>query len=182
MNMATKTLRPACLVVFLALVATALGGSDPATVSITATVDTYVEWADHSPAIAAGDWSGTVTGHVTGLNVTITATKALTLYSNANVTITPTTTLHSGILTNGTDTLTTSYKITGDVGTQDTSYKAAGSGSGEFFNASNTYTVTHVPGDGSYTVNLLPKAVSPADKAVNSGDYTCNVVLTASWS
>ena len=176
--MAKKALRPACVVIFLVLAATALGGSDPATVSITATVDTYVEWADHSPAILAGDWSG----HITGLNVTITVTKALTLYSNANVTITPTTTSNSGILTNGADTLTTSYKITGDVGTPDPTYKAAGTGSGEFFNVSNTYTVTHVAGDGSYTVNLLPKAVSPANKAVNSGDYTCNVVLTASWT
>jgi hypothetical protein len=165
------------LVVFLALAATAWGGSDPATVSITAAVDTYVEWSDHSPAIAAVDWSG----HITGLNVTITATKALTLYANTTVTITPTTTLNSGILTNLTDTLTTSYKITGDVGTPDPTYKAAGTGSGEFFNVSNTYTVTHVAGDGSYTVNLLPKAVSPGNKALNSGDYTCNVVLTASW-
>ena len=166
------------IVAFLVIAAVAHGGSDPATVSITATVDTFAEWSDDSPVIAADDWSG----HITGINATITVTKALTLYANVNVTITPTTTLNDGILTNGTDTLTTSYKITGDVGTPDATWKAAGTGAGEFFNVSNTYSVAHTAGDGSYAVNLLVQAVSPADKAANSGDYTCNVVLTAAWS
>lgn len=163
----------ACLV----LATVASGGSDPATVSITATVDAFAEWADHSPTIAAADWSG----HIADSSTPITVTKALTLYTNVNVTITPTTTVNSGILTNGSATLTTSYQITGDVGTPDAGWKAAGTDPGEFFNAANTYAVTHVSGTGSYTINLLSQASSPAP-APNSGNYTCNVVLTASWT
>ena len=158
-----------CLVLAgcLVLVPMALGGSDSATVSITATVDAFAEWGDHSPTIAAGDWSG----HINSASSTITVTKALTLYTNVNVTITPTTTLNNGILTNGSQTLTTSYKITGNVGSPDSSWKVAGTGSGQFFNVSNTYSVTHVGGTGSYTINLLSQASSPAP-ASDSGDYT----------
>jgi len=57
----------------------------------------------------------------------------------------------------------------------------AGTGSGEFFNVGNTYSVVHTSGDGSYAVNFLVQAVSADDKAPDSGDYTCGVTLTASW-
>ena len=169
--------------VCLGLAALAIGGTSVATVSITATVDSFAEWSSPTPSIGAGDWTGGASGHVAATDTTITVTKVLTLYGNVETTITPTTTSNDGILTNGTETLTTSYKITGDVGGGgDALYKDAGTGAGEFFNASNAYTVTHTPGDGSYTVNLLVKAVSAADKAVDSGYYTCNVVLTAEWT
>jgi hypothetical protein len=164
--------------VVLMLAQTASAASAPASVSITATVDTFAEWANASPAIVAGDW----TGHVGAVNQTRTASKALTLYANVTITLTPTGGTNLGILTNiGADTLATSYMITGDATPLDIAYKPAGTGAGEFFAAANTYTVTHVAGDGSYAINLLVQAVSPNDRAPDAGDYTCGVTLTASW-
>ncbi|HVT82224.1 MAG TPA: hypothetical protein VHM90_16395 [Phycisphaerae bacterium] len=151
-------------------------GSVGATVSITATVDVFAEWDDAAPVVIAGDWDG----HVTAVNQTRNVTAALTLYSNGNVTITPTAGANSGILTSGGHTLTTSYKLTGDVTVPDVAYHAAGSAAGQFFDVANTYSITHLAGVGSYAVNLLVKAVSPAT-APDSGDYTCGVVVTASW-
>jgi len=181
--MCLKALPFVVVAVCLGLAALAIGGTSVATVSITAHVDSFAEWSAATPSIGAGDWSGGAGGHVAATNATITVTKALTLYANVETTIKPTTTSNDGILTNGNETLTTTYKITGDVEDGgDGTYKVAGDGAGEFFNASNAYTVTHTPDDGSYTVNLLVKAVSAANKAVNSGDYICNVVLTAEWT
>lgn len=161
----------------------AWAGSDAAAVGITATVDTFAEWSDASPTIAAADWDGGSSGHLAAVGTTLTVTKALTLYANVNVTIAPTGTANSGILTH-TDpnyTLTTSYKVTGDVSDGDGSYLDAGTGAGEFFEASNDYSLTHSAGDGSYAINLLVKAVGETAKADESGNYTCTVTLTASW-
>ena len=163
--------------VVLMLVPTASAGSAPAVVSITATVDSFAEWANPSPGIGAENW----TGHVGAVNQTRTATLALTLYANVTITLTPTGSTNSGILTNGAETLSTSYQITGDVTDPDIAYMPAGTGSGEFFEATNTYTVTHAAGDGSHGINLLVQAVSPDNRAPDAGDYTCGVTLTASW-
>ena len=165
------------LAVCFLLPSVALGGSAAATVSITATVDTFAEWADASPTIAAADWNG----HITAVDQTRTVTEAMTLYANVTTTLTPTSGTNTGILTSGTETLTTSYQIQGDVTVPDSAYMAAGTGEGQFFEATNTYTVTHSAGDGSYAISFMAQAVSPADRAPDSGDYTCGVVLTASW-
>ena len=159
----------------------ARAGSDAAAVGITATVDTFAEWSDASPTIAASDWSGGASGHLAAVSTTLTYTKALTLYANVTTTLAATGTTNSGILTNGSYTLTTSYQIQGDVTVPDSAYMAAGSGGGEFFEGSNTYTVTHTPGDGSYAINLLAKAVGQTTKADEAGNYTCTVTLTGSW-
>ncbi len=147
------------------------------TVTITATVDTFAEWADATPAIVATDWDG----HITAVDQTRTASLALTLYANVTSTVTPTAGTNSGILTTGTETLTTSYKVTGDVTVPDGDYMAAGTGVGDFFEETNTYSVTHLAGDGSYALTLGVQAVSPADRAPDAGDYSCGVVLTATW-
>lgn len=152
------------------------GSAPPATVSITATVDGFAEWANTTPTIAAADWSG----HITQANQTQTVSLANTLYTNVDTTITPTAGTNSGILTNGSQTLTTAYQITGNVDTPDSGYKAAGTSAGQFFNAGNTYALTHVSGTGTYTVNLLAQMSSGAI-APDAGDYTCTVILTASW-
>ena len=167
------------IAVGLMLGQTAWAGSAPAVVSITATVDSFAEWANASPAIVAADWSA----HIGAVNQTQTVTKALTLYANVTITLTPTGSTNSGILTNGTDTLSTSYKITGDVTVPDAAYKVAGTAEGEFFATvpANTYTVTQVAGDGSYAISLSVQAVSPNNRAPDSGDYTCGVTLTAGW-
>jgi hypothetical protein len=159
----------------LLIPAMAHAGSTVTTITITATVDGFAEWASSTGTIAASDFSG----HITAANQSVTASLPNTLYSNITTTITPTTGAHSGVLTNGTQTLTTAYQITG-VDTPDSSYKPADATSGDFFDVANTYTLTHVSGTGSYTVNLLAQATSGA-LAPDSGNYTCGVVLTASW-
>jgi hypothetical protein len=150
-------------------------GSTVTTISITATVDGFAEWASSTGTIAASDFSG----HITAANQSVTASLANTLYTNITTTITPTAGAHSGVLTNGTQTLTTAYQITG-VDTPDSAYKLADATSGDFFDVANTYTLTHSSGTGSYTVHLLAQASSGA-LAPDSGNYTCGVVLTASW-
>ena len=152
-------------------------GSTGATVSITGTVDGFAEWASATPAILAADWDG----HITAVDTPQTVTKALTLYTNIDVTITPTAGAHSGILTNGAQTLLTNYKLTGSVDSPDAAYKAAGTGAGQFFNVTNTYALTHVPGTGSYTVNLVVQMQSQTGVAPDAGNYTAGVVLTAAW-
>ena len=166
--------------VVLMLAPTASAGEAAASVTITAAVDSFAEWAVAAPAIAADAWDDDAT--ITSVDQAITATLALTLYANVATTLTPSST-GTGILTYGTETLSTSYMITGDVTDFDTGYLAAGTASGQFFATSpaNTYTVAHTPGDGSHAINLLVKAVSPADRAPDAGDYICNVTLTASW-
>jgi len=171
------------VVVFFVSAAVALAGTDDAVVSMTATVDAAAEWADPTPTIAAGDWTGSVDGTtISQVGEDLTVTKALTLYTNVDVTLTQAGTTNSGILTNGTETLTTSYQIQGDVDTPDAAYKAAGTGVGEFFNAANTYTVTHVSGDGTYAINLLVLAESDDVQAEDSGNYTASITITATWS
>jgi hypothetical protein len=150
-------------------------GSTATTITITATVDAFAEWASATGTIAASDF----TGHITAANQSVTATLANTLYSNVTTTITPTAGASSGVLTSGSQTLTTAYELTG-VDTPDSSYKAADATSGDFFAVANTYTLTHVSGTGTYTVNLLAKASSGA-VAPDSGNYSCGVVLTAAW-
>jgi len=169
----------------LVFASTAWAGNDVATVGMTATVDSFAEWSVAAPTIAVGDWTGSVDGtSINGAGEDLTVTKALTLYANATVTLTQAGTTNSGILTEPTnsDTLTTSYQIQGDVGTPDSAYKAAGSETGQFFNTSNTYTVTHTPGDGSYAINLLVKAESDDAAASDAGDYAASLTITATWS
>ena len=158
-------------------------GTDNCVISMTATVDGVAEWADATPSIAAGDWTGTVSGTtISVVGEDLNVTKALTLYTNVDVSLSQTGSTNSGILTQGVETLTTSYQITGDVDTPDAAYKAAGAGAGEFFNVGNTYTVTHVSGDGMYTVNLLVLAESDDGATEDAGDYTAGVTITATWT
>ena len=170
------------VVVFFASAGVAFAATDDAVVSMTATVDSFAEWADPTPTIAAGDWTGSVDGTtISQVAEDLTVTEALTLYTNVDVTLSQAGTANSGILTNGVETLTTSYQMQGDVDTPDAAYKAAGAGVGEFFNASNTYTVTHVSGDGLYTINLLVQAESDDTQAEDAGNYTASVTITATW-
>jgi len=169
---------------FVLLSSVAWAGTDDTVVSMTATVDSFAEWEDAAPVIASGNWTGSVDGTtINQAGEDLTVTKAMTLYANANVTLTQAGTTNAGILTEpgNSDTLTTSYQIQGDVDVPDGAYKAAGSGAGEFFEASNTYSVTHTPGDGSYAINLLVKAESDDVAASDAGDYVASLTITATW-
>jgi hypothetical protein len=153
-------------------------GSVATVITLTGTVDAFAEWDAGTQTITAANW----TGHITAVNQSRTVTGAYHLYTNVTVTITPTGSTNSGILTNGTQTLVTEYQITGGVDTPDVGYKVAGTGGGQFFEAAaNHYHLTHVSGTGVYDVNLLARMSSPAASAPDSGDYTCGVTLTATW-
>jgi hypothetical protein len=160
----------ACL---LALPAISFAGSTATTVTMTATVDEFVEWSTASTTIAAVDWDG----HITALNQTRTATTVnLTLYSNADVAITPSSSLNAGVLTHAAgDTLATSYKLTGDIDVPDVAYSDAA-----VFTAAS-YPLTHVANDGAYAITLDIQATSSAVNAPDAGDYTANIILTATW-
>jgi hypothetical protein len=164
--------------------AVAWAASDDTTVDSTATVDEFAEWADASPSIGVGDWTGSVGGTtINQVEESLTALKALTLYTNVNVTLSAAGGANDGIATEPTndDTLATSYKIAGDVGTPDSVWKAAGTGAGQFFNISNTYLVTHTPVDGQYIISLSVQLESASGRAHDAGNYTCSVTLTATW-
>jgi hypothetical protein len=181
--MSRKFLLGAAILASLALIPFTAwaGGTDATNVTVNATVDAFAEWADHAPVIDKdADWDG----HITAVNTAQHATKALVIYTNSNVTIAPTAGAHSGILTNGTQTLVTQYKLTGaDLSTTaDSSWKNAGTASGEFFDsANNAYAITHVSGTGSYTVTLNVQMTSQTNQAPDAGDYTAGLTLTASW-
>jgi len=179
------------IVVCFALVGTAFAaGNDVTTVGMTATVDEFAEWGDVEGVytIAADEWTNGVEGStISAVGMNLTVTKELTLYANANVTLSQAgdATNNSGILTKGVgvDTLTTSYQIRGDVGTPDTAYKAADAVADPlgFFAAANTYTVTHTSGVGSYAINLMVQAESDDEAADDAGPYTAGLTITATW-
>lgn len=166
------------LAVCLAIFPATLQATDvTTTVGITATVDPFAEWDAANQTIAAADFDA----RITGVNQTRTATKTFALYMNTNVTITPSAGANSGILTLAGETLTTQYRITGDVTVPDVAYKLAGAAAGQFFEGTNTYAITHVAGDGAYDVTFSVQASSPAAEAPDAGNYTCGVVLTATF-
>lgn len=173
----------AAFLMLACLTASAEDGTHDAVVTLTAHVEQFAEWADTTPDLVAGDFTGSGDGTtINHVGEFVTATKVMTLYANEDVTITAAATTNGGIATEPTnsDTLTTSYKITGDVaGSAD--YLLAGAGVGQFFNGGNTYVVTHVPNDGAYTINLGVKLETDTDRAHDAGDYTCQITLTATW-
>lgn len=153
-------------------------GSVATVITLTGTVDSFAEWDAGTHSILASDWSG----HITAVNQSRTVSKTYKLYTNVTVTLTPTGTTNSGILTNGTQTLTTEYKLTGNIdGGGDADYKVAGTNAGQFFHSANEYTITHVSGTGAYDVTLGARMSSPTASAPDSGNYTCGVTLTAAW-
>ena len=163
----------------LAFASTAWAATDDEVIGITGAVDTFADWSSgNNTTIASGDFSSTV--NLTGEDITVS--RPLALYANVTVTITATGTANSGIATNGTDTMTTSYKLTGaEITTPDAAWKAAGTAAGEFFNVSNSYEVVHTGGDGAYSVTLEVQLESADTRAQDAGDYTCQVTLTATW-
>ena len=164
----------ACLL--FAPMALAGGSGTNTTVTVNATVDQFFEWRDSDPSITLANF--------TAVAQTKGSTVLLTVWTNVGAIITPSTSDgKSGVLTStGSDTLTTEYKMTGtDLGaTADVAWKS--SGVGGTFITGNTYTVQQVDGNGVYTMTVNAQATTSAAKANDAGSYTCQVVLTATWS
>jgi hypothetical protein len=158
----------ACLMLTPMLVRGA-GNDGTGSITVSATVDTFAEWDPTN--------TYTVTFATINSRSTASASRNLTLYANINCGITATAVTNSGVLTNGSYTLTTTYRISGD---------ASGDGNmlgtAAFFNAGNSYAVTHTPGDGQYTVTLEVDAAPPGTGAPEAGTYECELSLTATWS
>ncbi len=148
-------------------------GSTKANVAITARVEEFTEWADASPVIFEADWSGPISK----VNQQQTASKRVVLYTNADTVISARPGLNNGVLTQGSSTLDTAYRITGAVASPDQRFKPVG----EFFSPQNVYPVIHVVGTGVYAINLEVQMSSPPTAAPEPGLYTCGVTLTAGW-
>jgi hypothetical protein len=148
-------------------------GTVKANVTITARVDEFTEWADAAPVIFEADWSGALSQ----VNQQQTVSKRVILYTNADAVVSPRPGLNNGILTHGSYTLDTAYKLTGAVASPDQRFKPVG----EFFGAQNVYIVAHVAGTGAYALNLEVQMSSPPSAAPEQGLYTCGVTLTAGW-
>ena len=175
----TKTLCPLILAIATLLAGTrlALAGSVHTTISISARVERFAEWADPTPVILETDWSGPTNK----VNQNRIISKPVVLYTNTDSVISAKAGLNNGVLTRGDQTLKTAYEITGAVAAPDAAFKNAGIGYGEFFSAQNTYAITHQPGVGAYTINLVVQSTSPEKSAPDEGLYTCGVILTAEW-
>ena len=148
-------------------------GNVKTNVTITARVDEFTEWANTSQVVFEADWSG----HITKANQRQTVVRQVVLYTNADTVITARPGLNNGVLTQGTHTLDTAYRITGAVASPDRSFKPAYN----FFGPQNVYQVIHVPGTGAYALNLEVQMSSPPSAAPDEGLYTCGLTLTAGW-
>jgi len=149
------------------------GHSADATITITATVEAFAEWADAAPVVITSDWSGPLNR----MKQQQTVSRTLVLRTNTDTTITPSAGANHGVLTHEGHELATAYQMVGSVKSPDSSFKPAE----EFFSAGNRYQVEHSSGTGAYNIVLNVRGSTPADAAPDSGVYMCSVVLTATW-
>jgi hypothetical protein len=165
-----RTVLAACLML-TPMLARGAGSNSTGTITVNATVDTFAEWSSTTPVTINLGTINSMSG--------ATASHAFTLYSNVDCAIAGSTNAggNNGVLTSGSYTVPTRYRISGDV-TGSANLLAATA----FFDAGNTYAVDHVAGDGgSYSVTLEVEAL-PSGGAPESGSYTCGLTLVASWS
>jgi hypothetical protein len=146
------------------------------TITISARVDKFAEWADNAPIVIESDWPA-----INKVGQSRTISKALTLYTNTDAVITAQPGQNQGILTLGSETLHTAYRLTGKLANPDPAFKTAGPNPGEFFNSANAYRITHEHGVGAYPLKLDVQASNPSDTASEPGLYTCTIILTAEW-
>ena len=163
----------ACLL--LAPMALAGGSGTFTTVTVNAWVDQFFEWRDSDPSITPANFTASAQ--------TKDSDVLLTVWTNVGATITPTTADGKlGVLTSDHDTLTTEYKMTGaDLVTPDNAWKSSGA-AGTFNTGGNSYAVKLVDTTGIYTMTMNAQATTSATKANDAGSYSCQVVLTATWS
>jgi hypothetical protein len=172
-----KNLRFAVLAACLLVPSMALAGGSGTntTVTVNATVEEFFEWTDVAPSITLANFTASAQ--------TKSNTVLLTVWTNKGATITPSTADgKDAVLTKGTEILTTVYKMTGaDLVTPDNSWKTSGA-AGTFNTGGNSYTVQQAGGTGVYTMTMNAQATTSAVKANDAGAYSCQVVLTATWS
>jgi hypothetical protein len=149
-------------------------GDQPATCSISVTVNTIMEWAGNFSDIgltAISDQADAPEG-----------SQAQTLYTNCNLEISADITT-AARLSSATDSLVTKYKLSYD---GDGSTLTGGPG----VNTWTDYTtflsaasaVTHVNTDGAVNITLYVQASNPNGEVADAGSYTAVQTLTASWT
>ena len=146
---------------------------DPATCSISATVDDIMEWAGDFPAIDLGTMSSQAD--------VLTGNATQTLYTNGDVSITADNTATAELAVGG-DTLYTEYGLQydGDGASATGGANVAYAVYSSFVSTGSS--VTHISLDGGVDVTLQARASNAAGTQANSGVYTATQTLTASWA
>jgi hypothetical protein len=170
--MGMKSWMIAVLCLAMAIGVMAQPPDDTATCAISVTVGDIMEWSDHFPDIDLAT--------MTTQAAAPTGTQTTTLYTNGNVDITADNTDNSQ-LTDGTDTLVTSYSLA-----YDGNGVAATGGSSVAYTLHSSFlssasVVTHVSLDGAVIVTLGAMAQHDVGNVADAGDYTATQTLTASW-
>jgi hypothetical protein len=163
-----------CIFSLICVNALALPADVDATATISATVDSLMEWSGDFGAINIVDHIATQASVVTGSSM-------ITLYTNGDVTITADNTA-TAQLTLGSVTLVTEYRLeySGD-GASDTGGDTVDYTEYDQFLAVPS-AVTHISGDGAVDVTLRVRASNPAGNVADSGIYSATQTLTASWA
>ena len=149
-------------------------GDQPATCSISVTVNTIMEWAGNFSDIgltAISDQADAPEG-----------SQAQTLYTNCNLEIGADITT-AARLSSATDSLVTKYKLSYD-GDGSTLTGGAGVNTWTDYNEflSTASAVTHVNTDGAVNITLYVQASNPNGEVADAGSYTAVQTLTASWT
>jgi hypothetical protein len=174
--MSRKLFAKLLAVAFFMLPAAGQAGTSDNTVTVNGSVAQFAEWTATTATITIGTPLSSVGTPQTG-------SVNLTLYANKAVNITAAGGTNGGVLTEaGSATLTTKYKLTGlGLASPDVAYKLASAAAGNFFDAANSYAIDYQAGTGSYAVTLSVEMSAPSSAAPVSGNYTCDVVLTATF-
>lgn len=149
-------------------------GDQPATCSISVTVDTIMEWA--------GNFSDISLAAISDQADAPEGSQTQTLYTNCNLEISANNTT-AARLSSATDSLVTKYELSYD---GDGSTFTGGTGVGtwtdyiQFLNTASQ--VTHVNTDGAVNITLYVQASNPNGKVADAGSYTAIQTLTASWT
>ena len=175
-NSTVRTVLLAALVLLLnvEVLLAADPGDQPATCSISVTVNTMMEWAGNFSDIsltAIADQADAPEGSQTQ-----------TLYTNCNLEISADNTT-AARLSSAADSLVTKYKLTYD---GDGSAATGGSGVTSWTDystfLSSASAVTHVNTDGAVQISLYVQATNPAGRVPDAGSYNATQTLTASWT
>ncbi len=151
-------------------------GDDSATVDISVTVETIMEWSSATYAEIS-------LANITAYGDQPTGTRDMTLYTNCNLEISADNTAAAQLETASTsDTLVTEYNLS-----YDGDGAAATGGSSEAYAEYDAFlstasSITHVDNDGAVVATLGVRASNPSGEVADAGDYTATQTLTASWT
>jgi len=146
---------------------------DPATCSISVTVNTIMEWAGNFAAINLAP--------IASASDAPEGSQTQTLYTNCNLEITADNTA-AARLSSATDTLVTKYKLSYDGnGVLATGGTDVGTWTDYSTFLSLASAVTHVAADGAANVTLYVQATT-GSMVRDQGAYSATQTLTASWT